>query len=85
MVLEEGLDISRLPKTLKDDFDQLDKLEGQYRVTNFLMEVADLGDLSPRIGRPCGLCNVKEKAERMKKIVKDCKTMTTLSKVIPRE
>ena len=77
--------MSELPETLKEDFDQMERLEGQYRVTNFLIEVADLGDLSPRIGRPCGLCNVKEKAERMKKIVKDCKTMTNISKVIQRD
>ena len=83
MVLEEGLDVSILPETLKEDFNQVDRLKGRFRVTNFLMEVADLEDLSPRRGRPCGLCNVKEEAERMKKIVKDCKTMTTLSKVIP--
>ena len=82
MVLEEGLDMSRLPETLKEDFDQLDRLEGQYRVTSILMEVIDLEDLSPRKGPPCSFCNVKEEAEKMKMIVEHYKPMTTLSKVI---
>ena len=82
MVLEERLDMSRLPETLKEDFDQLDQLEGQYRVTSILMEVIDLEDLSPRKGPPCSFCNVKEEAEKMKMIVEHYKPMTTLSKVI---
>ena len=57
MVIEEGLDISGLPETLKKDFDHLDRLEGEYRVTSILMEVIDSEDLSPRKGPPCGFCN----------------------------
>ena len=81
MVLEEGLDISRLPKTLKDDFDHLDKLEGQYRVTSIHMEVIDLEDSKPSNGPQCGFCNVKEEAEKMKMIVEHYKPMTKFSKV----
>ena len=81
MVLEEGLDISRLPKTLKDDFDQLDKLEGQYQVTSIHMEVIDLEDSKPSNGPRCGFCNVKEEAEKMKMIVEHYKPMTKFSKV----
>ena len=81
MVLEEGLDISRLPKTLKDDFDQLDKLEGQYMVTSIHMEVIDLEDSKPSNGPRCGFCNVKEEAEKMKMIVEHYKPMTKFSKV----
>ena len=84
VVLEERLDMSRLPETLKEDFDQLDQLEGQYRVTSILMEVIDLEDLSARKGPPCSFCNVKEEAEKMKMIVEHYKPMTTLSKVILR-
>ena len=82
MVLEEGLDTSELPETLKADFDQLNRLEGQYRVTSILMEAIDLEDKSPRKGPQCGFCNVKEEAEKMKPVVKHYKPMTTLSKVI---
>ena len=74
--------MSRLPETLKEDFDQLDRLEGQYRVTSILMEVIDMEDLSPRKGPPCSFCNVKEEAEKMKMIVEHYKPMTTLSTVI---
>ena len=81
MVLEEGLDTSELPETLKEDFDQLNRLEGQYRVTSILMEAIDLEDKSPRKGPQCGFCNVKEEAEKMKPVVKHYKPMTTLSKV----
>ena len=81
-MLEEGLDTSGLPETLKEDFNQLNRLEGQYRVTSILMEVVDLEDISPRKGSPCGFCNVKEEAEKMKPVVKHYKPMTTLSKVI---
>ena len=76
--------MSRLPETLKEDFERLDRLEGQYRVTSILMEVVNLDDLSPRKGPPCGFCNVKEEAEKMKTIVEQYKPMTTLSKVILR-
>ena len=82
MVFEEGLDISCLPKTLKDDFAQLDRLEGQYRVTNFHMRLAVLEDLSPRKSSPHGFCNVEEKEQKIKKILEVCKPTTTLSKVI---
>ena len=34
MVFEEGLDKSGLPETLKEDFEKLDQLEGQYRLTS---------------------------------------------------
>ena len=55
MVLEEGLDMSSLPETLKEDLDQLDKLEGKYRVTAHLTEdLEDLEDLSPGNEPPCG-------------------------------
>ena len=75
MVLEEGLDVSCLPETLKEDFDQLIRLEGQYRVTNFLSE--DLEDYSP-----CGFCSVKENAKKWAKMVEDYKPIITFSKVI---
>ena len=75
MVLEEGLDMSCLPHTLKEDFDQLDRLEGQYRVTSFLTE--DLEDYSP-----CRFCNVKEYVKEWTKRVEDYKPMLTFSKVI---
>ena len=86
MVLEEGLDISRLPKTLKDDFNQLDKLEGQYRVTSIHLHmvidlVIDLEDSKSSNGPRCGFCNVKEEAEKMKMIVEHYKPMTKFSKV----
>ena len=84
MVFEEGLDISSLPEALKEDFEKLDQLEGQYRVTSILMKVIDLEDLSARKGPPCSFCNVKEEAEKMKMIVEHYKPMTTLSKVILR-
>ena len=79
MVLEEGLDISSLPDTLKEDFDQLDRLEGQYRGTDM---ITDLEDLSPGKGPPCGFCNLKEEAERKRKLVDTNKPKTTMSKVI---
>ena len=79
MVLEEGLDISSLPDTLKEDFDQLDRLEGQYRVTSCITEDVDLEDLS----QPCGFCNAKGETERIMKIMEDYKPMITVSKVIP--
>ena len=79
MVLEEGLDISSLPDTLKKDFDQLDRLEGQFRVTNM---ITDLEDLNPGKGQPCGFCNLKEETERKRKLVDTNKPKTTMSKVI---
>ena len=81
MVLEEGLDISSLPDTLKEDFDQLDRLEGQYRVTNM---ITDLEDLSPGKGPPCGFCTHKEEAARKwkKKLVEKYKLKITMAKVI---
>ena len=82
MVLEEGLDISILPETLKEDFDQLDRLEGQYRVTACLMELDDLEVLSSRNGPPCSFCNVKENAEHAKTILENIKPIITFSKVI---
>ena len=75
MVLEEGLDISSLPATLKEDFEKLDRLEGQFRVTNILTEIVNLEDLSP----PCAR-EVKEVAESLKKSFVE--QMITLSKVI---
>ena len=82
MVLEEGLDISSLPDTLKEDFDQLDRLEGQYRGTSCITEDVDLEDLSPGRAPPCGFCNAKAETERIMKIMEDYKPMATLSKVI---
>ena len=80
VVLEEGLDIRSLPETLKEDFHQLDWLEGQYRVTGFFLE--ELEDLSPGKGPPCGFCNVQHVASAMTQRIEDYKPMTTLSKVI---
>ena len=78
MVLEEGLDISSLPATLKEDFEKLDRLEGQFRGTNILTKVVNLEDLRP----PCAK-EVKAKSESVKKsFVEHCRPMITLSKVI---
>ena len=82
VVLEEGLDISSLPDTLKEDFKQLNQLEGQYRVTSCNIEVGDLEFLSSRNGPPCCFCNVKEKAEHAKTILENLKPIITFSKVI---
>ena len=82
MVLEEGLDISSLPETLKEDFDQVDRLEGQYKVTACLVELGDLEVFSSRNGPPCSFCNVKEKNEQMKTLLENLKTTLTFSKVI---
>ena len=81
MVLREGLDISSLPKIFKENFNQLDRLEGQYRVTSYLIEIFDLEELSPRKGPPCGFCNEKEVAKMVKKFVWH-ELVTTVSKVI---
>ena len=82
MVFEEGLDISSLPETLKKDFNQLDRLEGEYRVTSMLVDVTDLEDLSPRKGPPCGWCSVREVVESMKKrFMEQYNPMIRLSKV----
>ena len=78
VVLDEGLDISSLPDTLKEDFDQLDRLEGQYRVTNIL---TDMEDLSPGKGRPCSFCTAKEETEKKMYIVDTYKPKTTMAKV----
>ena len=82
MVLEEGLDISSLPDTLKEDFEKLDRLESQYLVTSFHMEVGDLEVSGPGNGPPCTFCNVKEEAEKINTIVVHHKPMMTFSKVI---
>ena len=82
MVLEEGLDTSTLPETLREDFDQLDRFEGEYRVTSFLIEFLGVEVSSPRKGFPCGFCNAKAVEEKMMNIVELYKPMTTLSKVI---
>ena len=82
MVLEEGLDISSLPETLKEDFKQLEQLEGEYRETRVLMQPLDFEfELSPRKGRICGFCDVKVMAEKMNEIVEQRKPKKTLSKV----
>ena len=82
MVLEEGLDISSLPETLKEDFEKLNQLEGRYRVIGILMEAVDLEETSPRKGLPCGFCNVKVEAEKMKPVVDHYKPITMVTKVI---
>ena len=81
-MLEEGLDISSLPETLKEDFDQLDRLQGQFRVTSILIEVVNVVDMSSGEGPPCGFCNVKEETEKFRTLLEQLKPMTTLSKVI---
>ena len=73
--------MSSLPETLKEDFNQLDRLQGQFRVTSFLIEVVDVFDLSSRKGPPCGFCNVKEEMEMLKTLVEQQKPMITFSKV----
>ena len=78
MVLDEGLDVSSLPDTLKEDFKQLNRLEGQYRVTSSLVEAVDL---IARKGPTCGFCNVKEETEKMKTFVEEYKPTTTIRKV----
>ena len=82
MVLEEGLDTSTLPDTLKEDFDQLDRFEGDYMVTSVKVEVVGFEILSGKTGQPCEWCNAKEKEEEKKFMVKLLRPMTTLSKVI---
>ena len=82
MVLEEGLDMSSLPDTLREDFDQLDRLQGQFRVTSILIEVVNVVDMSSGEGPPCGFCNVKEETEKFRTLLEQLKPMTTLSKVI---
>ena len=67
--------MSCLPDTLKEDFDQLVRLEGKYRVTSYLTE--NLDDYSP-----CGFCDVKKSVKRTRKLVEDYKPMITFSKVI---
>ena len=78
MVFEEGLDKSGLPETLREDFNQLEKLEGQYRETTVHIEVVD------RKGPLCRFCDFKEetKTDNMKEYVEEDQTITTLSKVI---
>ena len=82
VVIEERLDISSLPETLKEDFEQLDRLEGQYRMTSYHTEVFDLEDLGPRKGPPCSFCNAKERTEEGMKTMVDNKPLTTFYKVI---
>ena len=82
VVLEEGLSISSLPETMKEDFEKLNRFEGQYRVTSFLMEEVDLETSIPRKGPLCSYCNVKLVAKRQKTILEYYKPMTTFSKVI---
>ena len=82
VVLEEGLDISCLPETLKGDFKQLDRLEGQFRMTSYLIEVFNLEDSNPRKGPTCSFCNSKERAKKGMKIMEDYKPLTTFYKVI---
>ena len=77
MVFEEGLDISGLPETLKEDFKPLDRLEGQYRVTTIIMEVVreeKEGPLCP--------CSTPSREEVWQTIVEQEKPMIRLSKVI---
>ena len=81
-MLEEGLDTSTLPETLREDFEQLGRLEGKYRVTSGLIEFVGVEVLSPRKGSLCRFCNVKEWEAKMMNIVEHLKPMTTLSKVI---
>ena len=81
MVLEEGLDIGSLPETLKEDFKQLEQLEGQFRLTRVLVEPVDF-ESSPREGPICDFCNVKVQAEEMKEMVEEFKLTKTSSKVI---
>ena len=82
MVLEEGLDISNLPETLKKDFEKLNQLEGKFRLTRVLMEAVDLGELSPRKAPPCSFCDVKKQADEMNEMVEQFQMVKTLSKVI---
>ena len=81
VVLEEGLDTSGLPETLKEDFYELDKLEGRYKVTSFLTEDVNVEDLSLREGPPCFFCNAKRYNDGWAELVENNKTMITLSKV----
>ena len=76
MVFEEGLDKSGLPEALKEDFNQLDQLEGQYRATTIHVEAID------RKGPLCPFCDVSEDPKDMKKFVEYEKPIITLSKVI---
>ena len=82
VVLKEGLDISSLPGIFKEDFEKLDRLEGQYRVTSYLIEIFDLEELSPRKGPPCGFCDAKEETKKRTQIVEEYKPITTFSKVL---
>ena len=82
MVLEEGLDTSTLPDTLKEEFDQLNRFEGEYMVTSIKAEIVGFEILSGKTGQPCEWCNAKEKEEEKKFMVKLLRPMTTLSKVI---
>ena len=81
VVLERGLDTSGLPETLKEDFKQLKRVEGHYRVTGCITE--DLEDLSPGKGSPpCGFCNTKDLEMYWTQFVENYKPMITFSKVI---
>ena len=83
MVLAERLDISSLPETLRGDFKQLNRLEGQYRWTSYLVEVFNWEDSSPIKSQSCSFCiNAKEEGEKGMKFVEDYKPLTRFYKVI---
>ena len=70
--------MSSLPETLKEDFDQLARLEGRYWVTSFFTEeLEDLEDL-----RPCDKCDVEKQVKHGAKTIEKIKPMITFSKVI---
>ena len=74
-MLEKGLNMSSLPETLKEDFDQLVRLEGHYWVTSFFTEeLEDLEDL-----RPCDKCDVEKQVKHGAKTIKKIKPMITFS------
>ena len=82
VVFEEGLDTGGLPETLKEDLEKVDRLEGLYRVTTFLIKVVNLEPgLSPRKGPPCVWCNVKEVESMRKTILEEYNPIIRLSKV----
>ena len=80
VVLDRGLDMSGLPETLKEDFKQLKRVEGHYRVTGCITE--DLEDLSPGKDPSCGFCNANNLAKYLTEMVEYYNPMITLSKVI---
>ena len=63
-------------------FEKVNRLEGQYRVTSFLIKVVNSEELSQRKGPPCVWCSAKELMEFMKKtFVEHYNPMMKLSKV----